>query len=410
MISRNSRLVFSVLAVAVWASLAGCGDSVETISAAKADPLAHEEISVTVAEARVFEIDRSVEIVGTLLAEEEVTLSNEVKGRVVDIMVDFGDGVTRGEHLLSLDRTEYQLAVERAQAALGQALAAFGLPPDGDESEVVIDQTPAVVQASASLADAKEKLESARQLVRTKDIPLQRYLELEKTTEQREAALREARDRVRVQLANVRLQRAMLALELERLEDTRIFAPFSGSVAQRHVAPGQLVGENSPLLTIVRTNPLRLRGRVPEGGVGAVREGLKVQFETDAYPDHRFDAVVSKVSPVLDSKSRTLMAEAKVPNHEGLLKPGMFVRITAVVAEASPTVMVPQAAVLSYGGLRKVFVVRPDGDVNERVVEVGHETEGRVEVLGGTVSEGDLVATSLLEQLREGARVQITRK
>jgi membrane fusion protein (multidrug efflux system) len=145
---------------------------------------------------------------------------------------------------------------------------------------------------------------------------------------------------------------------------------------------------------------------VPETGASLVREGVRLSFETDAYPGRSFEAVVSSVSPVLDSSSRTLIAEARVPNSEGLLKPGMFAKIEVVLDESSPAVLVPRQSILTFAGINKIFVIDPDGIVEERSVELGVELDGKVEVLGEAVTGGEQVAVDQLELLKPGMTVR----
>lgn len=363
--------------------------------------------SVQTSPATTVAVNRTVEVVGTVLPDEEVTLSNEVGGKVIRIDADFGDPVAKGQPLVFLDPKNYELAVERAEAALAQALATLGLPPDGDETALSVDDDPAVQQAHSALEDARTKLESAAKLFETRDIPEQRYLELQKMVEQREAAIKGTVDQVRVKVANVKMQRALLELERERLQDTVIRAPFSGSVAARMVGMGQFLRDNTALLTIVKTNPLRLRAQVPETGTGLVKVGVQLSFQTDAYPDRQFEALVTKVSPVLDSNARTLSAEARVKNDDGALRPGMFVKITAVLESDSPAVMVPRTAVASLGGLNKVFVLGAEDRLEERIVELGQENGDLVEISNGVVREGDVVVSGGLNRLRQGLQVQV---
>ncbi len=391
-------------ALLLAALLPGCGGS--EANSPDAAPPPTESLSVGVAQARQMPVDRKAEVVGTLLAYEQVSFTSKMSGTVSEVPFDFGDRVGKGQLLIALDPTESRIAVQRARAALAEALAWLGLPPDGDETKLEQERMPAVVQAATALADAKSKWQSADMLRQTRDIAEQRYLEVEKTVEMREAALAAARDQVRVQLATVLSKRAELALAEKKLADTRILAPFDGSVVARHVSIGEYVRDDAPLITLAQIHPLRLRGRVPETGAGAARPGISVEFSTDAFPGRTFPATVTSVSPTLDPASRTLVAEALVDNKEGLLKPGMFAKIQLLVATGVNTVMVPKEALLQFGGLTKLFAVSDEGAVRELAVETGVEADGWVEILHGAVQAGDRLAVSRLEDLASGVQVR----
>src|SRR5690606_8910353 len=152
--------------------------------------------------------------------------------------------------------------LDRSKAALAQALARLGLTPaDGDKSP---ENTPAMRQAWAQVEDAKFKFENASKLVKSGDISQERFNELEKLYRARLATFEAAKDEMRTQWASLGAIRADIKLMEKKLLDTTIRAPCDGSVSERRVAPGQYVKDNVPVVTIVKTNPMRLRLEIPE--------------------------------------------------------------------------------------------------------------------------------------------------
>lgn len=399
--SKAARLAKRALAGLLLLAAASCGkaDSPQ----ASTSPAAPIEVSWAEAETRM--VERTAEVVGTLLAREEVTIRAEAEAAVIAVQADFGERVRKGQQLALLDPTQARLEEQRAAAALSESLAALGLGPDGDEKGILAEDQPSVRQVAWKIADARTKLESARQLVETKDIPEQRFLELQKEVARLEAEMDEAKDRVRSQVTSVGLRRAELALARDRLRKTRILAPFDGEIRQRMIGVGDFAQENDPLFILVKVNPLRLRARIPETAVAAVRPGLAVHFRTDAYPGRDFEATITEIGPVLDASSRSLAAEASVENADNLLKPGMFATVQVTVAAQSPALMVPREAVLEYGGLHKVFVIGADKKVQELTIEPGLEVDGWVEVASAGLEEGQKVATSSLARLSRGVTV-----
>ena len=396
--SRRNALFPAAL---VALSVAAC--SRQPQQAAANTPKTPDAIPVRVAKAEIRRVDRAIAVTGSLHADETVTVSSEVSGRVAEIHVDFGHAVRKGQVVAELDKQEFQLQLERSRAALAQVLARLGLEP-GQEN-VTPESTPAMRQAQAQLEDIRFRHESAARLYKTGDISQERYQELEKAQRARQAAVDAARDEMRTVLANARALRADVALAQKRLNDATLRSPVDGSVSARLVAPGQYIKDNAPVLTLVKSHPLRLRAEVPESAAAQVRAGTTLSFTTEAIPGVEFHAVVRELNPALDARSRSLSAEARITSGDPRLRPGMFVQVQLVVARDAEVVTVPREAIHSVAGLTKLFVIR-DGRAVELRVPPGLDRNGWTEVPAGGVKPGETVAVSNLAQLVGGAAVQ----
>jgi RND family efflux transporter MFP subunit len=192
--------------------------------------------------------------------------------------------------------------------------------------------------------------------------------------------------------------RAEVRLAQKRVDDATVRAPFDGSVSEKLVSPGQYLKENAPIVTLVKTNPMRLRVDVPEGAAGSVRVGTSLSFTTDAVPGVTFRAIVRELNPALDAQSRSLTAEGRLPSSDSRLRPGMFVQVRLVTARDASIVAVPKQALYKIAGLTKLYVVN-DGKVSEHKIPPGVEVEGWVEVPSHLVRPGDQVAISNLAAL-----------
>ena len=188
------------------------------------------------------------------------------------------------------------------------------------------------------------------------------------------------------------------------LTDTVVAAPLTGVVARRHVAVGEFVKDNTPLFTLVATDPLKYTGTVAERAAPEIRAGQEVRLTVDAFGARVFPGQVTRVAPVVDVPTRTLALEARVPNGQGLLKPGFFARGVVLARRDARVPFVPAEALAYVVGISKVFVVA-DGRAQERLVKAGLREAGWVEILEG-VKPGETVATSGLAQLYDGAPVQ----
>lgn len=382
------------------ASVVGCSREQKKAEASTKPP---EPVAVQTATVQKRVLDRSIFVTGSLNPEETVQVSAEVPGRVSAIHVDFGHDVKRGQVVAELDKQELNLQLERSKAALAQALARLGLDP-GQEN-VRPETTPAIRQAQAQMEDAKSKYRNASNLVKTGDISQERFTEMEKQFQARMAVLEAAKDEARTLYASVQALQAEVKLAEKRVNDATVRAPFDGSVSEKLVSPGEYLKENEPIVTLVKTHPLRLRVEVPETATGAVKVGTELRFKTDAAPGSEFKATVRKLNPSLDSKSRTLTAEARLAQADGRLRPGMFVQVELVLSKGAEAVVVPKQAVYTVAGLTKLFVIK-DGRAQEHRITTGQEVQDWIEVPREAVNPGDQVAITQLSQLVPGLEVK----
>ena len=387
--------------------LGGCGQQ-QDVAEAKTGASTSQElpaVEVQVSEVISRPLDATLLVTGWRAPDELVAVSAEVPGRAVTVHADFGHTVQRGQVLVELDKTELQLQLDRAKAARAQALARIGQRPE--DAGKVPDSTPAIRQAEASLKDVEFKFRNAEKLVASGDISQDRFQELQNMYRSRQAALDAARDEFRVQLASIQSLNAEVALAEERLADATVYAPFDGMIGEKMVAPGQFVKENTPLMQIVKTTPLRLRVDIPEVATRAVRVGSDLVFTTEAVPGLEFHATVRRLDPQLETQSRSFVAEARLVREDPRLRPGMFVQVRLTTARGTNATLVPNQALYRVAGLTKVFTVK-DGKAIEHRVTPGREFDGWIEI-PGRIAAGDEVATSNLANLVDGQPVQTVR-
>lgn len=397
----------TVSIAATFAALAACGGSGAGASAsksagAKAEPV--RQIAVRVAAVETRNVSRSVDVTGSLAPDDTVNIVSEVPGRIASIKVDFGQTVRKGDVIAEIDRQEYQLQLDRARAALAQALARVGL--NADQEDVTPTTTPLVRQARAQLEDAKSKYESAKKLVESGDIARERFTEMEKLVNARTAALDAAMDDMRTSVANVQTIRADKRLIEKRLADTTIRAPFDGQISARTAAPGQYVKDANPIVTLVKSWPLRLRVDIPEVGAAAVHVGETLTFTTEAIPGRTFTATVTQLNPSLEARARSLSAEARLNQSDPMLRPGMFVQVNLVVSKAAVITVVPKQAVYTIAGLSKLFTI-DGGVVREVRFTPGQTGEDWIEVPDGSIQPGQTIAVTQLPMLSDGAAIRV---
>jgi membrane fusion protein, multidrug efflux system len=364
---------------------------------------APEPVVIELAAAESRKVERTISVTGSLHPDESVSVSAEVAGILREIRVDFGQQVRKGEVIAVLDSQESELQLERSRAALAQALARVGL--SSAQENISPDTTPAIRQALAQLEDIRFKYESAARLLKSGDISRERFTELEKAYHAREAALDATRNELHTELASIQALQAEVKLAQKRVNDATVRAPFDGAVTAKLVSPGQYIKDNAPIVTLVKTSPLRLRAEIPEFAASSVRIGTSLTFTTDAAPNTHFEAVVRELNPALDPKSRTLTLEARLNVPDRRLRPGMFVQVRLVLEKNITIVVVPKKALYIVAGLTKVFVVQNDRVVEHRIPP-GQEVGDWVEVPSDRIREGQKLAVSNLASLVDGTPVK----
>jgi len=333
---------------------------------------------------------------GGLVADESTVIGARVAGRVAEVAVEVGSRVAAGEVLVRLEDKELSLRVAQAEAQLGQVRAALGLDPSsrtGPEEQVdAIDvaTAPEVARERARLEEARAQLTRLESLAQRNAVSLSDLDAGVATVAVAEATLAAAVQQVEEKVAMVKVRRAQLALARDAWEQALVRAPFEGLVQSRHgSAPGASVQVGDPLVTLVRTDPLRFRGSVPERQALKLRQGQPLTVRLDGF-SQPIQTTVARISPVLDEMSRTLLFEADIPNPEGLLRSGFFAQADVIVDAEAEALVVPASSVLEFAGTERVWMLGPGGEPRGVPVQTGRRSKGLIEIVSG-LSSGDLV-------------------
>ena len=387
--------------------LSGCSGNA---AKAKADSPSPKEKPVLV---RAFTVEpravrRTVEAVGSLFPYDEVVVSSEVDGRADQVLVDVGDHVSKGQTLVEVLPIEFKLAADQQDAILEQAKAKLGLT-DSDAEVKDPTQTAAVKKAAADLANAEQKFRRTKELAQQGVFSKQNLDEDEAIFNAARATYDLALQEVRNLQAAIKQDRALKELANKKLRDTKIVAPFSGSVKERNVTIGQYLKVQTPVMTIVNSDPIRVRLKVPEKMAAWVPVGQLVTVSVEAYPDRTFSGKIWRLNPSVDPATRTFDAEALIDNHAGVLKPGFFVKASIPSTRVDQILIIPQKS-LSYAyGIYKVYALTKSNKLKEREVKVGDRMGEDIEVLDG-LAKGDRLALPTEGQelaMKEGAAVKV---
>jgi RND family efflux transporter MFP subunit len=397
------RSILLIVVVAAGAlSSVGCSKS-ESAQARGRDAAAKP---VTAEIVRLEKVKRTVELVGTLAAVDQVTISSEADGKVSRILADLGDRVTAGQPLIQVDREKQQYTLDQQTATLERALAQLGasdpqhLPP--------IDKTPDALKAAADLAQAKQAFDRTTELFKRSLVPQQMLDDAGTAVQSKQASYDLSLQNAKNLRASIQASEASMKLADRQLRDTDIRAPFDGYVEKRLVNLGELVKTQTPVMAIVRIDPLKVIAEIPERMAPWIHGGQPVQLHVDAYPDRTFTGTVSRISPAVNAATRAFPFEALVPNKDAQLKPGTFARVHIESGKVDDVLTLPYSVLQYRYGVNRVFLI--DGDkLAIRELKVGDRLGERIEILDG-VQADDRVAANDIDKLTDGMKVTVGRR
>ncbi len=304
-------------------------------------------VITTVVQPRAF--SDTLQALGTAQARESVTITAKVSDVVTRLVFDSGQRVHAGQLLADMN--------SRAQQA-------------------------DVAAAAAALRDADQQLRRGRELAEAQLIARGQY-----------DTLRANRDAA---AASVQARRASVA-------DRTIAAPFAGVLGLRQVSLGALVSPGTVITTLDDDSTIKLDFTVPEAALSSIMIGQPIAAGSDAWPGMSFDGHVANIDSRVDPGTRAVRVRAELPNPDGMLRPGMLLRVRVQLPSRQALVL-PELAVQQEAGQSSVFRVDRLGKVEQVPVKLGSRRQGEVEVVSGLKS-GDRVVVEGTVKLHAGSRV-----
>ena len=365
--AKTGLTLLAVAAAGLMAALVSYGKVGADNSAAKGAPKPppHPTLAVTLVAPQSADWPRLIEASGGLFAWQEGVIAAETGGlRVLEVAVDVGDKVHRGQVLARLDQdtVKAQLAQEEARVA----------------------------QVRAALAEARANGDRARNI---KDKGAMSEQQVTQYLIGEEAAK-----------ANLAAAEAALEMQRIRLAQTRVLAVDDGVIAARAATLGTVVQAGTELFRIVRQGRVEWRAELTAEQLAQVRPGQEVQVRLPG--GETVTGKVRMASPTLDANTRYGLVYVELPG-DSPARPGMFAQGSIRLGD-SPALTLPESAVVLRDGSSFVFEVLPDERVAQRKVETGRRAAGQVEILSGLdaaarvvesggafLTDGDLVRVEL---------------
>ena len=353
------------------ASAVACTGNEAAVTEGQAGGGGRPAVAVTVTPVVTLDLTEAVEVVGSLAPKFSAEVKSEISGIVTEVYVNEWVPVRKGARLARLDARETEAGLEALKAVEAQARVGVARAKREHDRAVELKQYGLITQQA--LDDAQSALEAA------------------------EAAAEAARAQVRT--VETRLAKSLIT------------APMDGVVAYRGVNPGDRVenmGGSGAMFRIVNNRLLDLTVRIPTSYLSSLRVGQRLEFTTDAAPARTFEGKVMFINPAVDEASRSASVVAEVPNADGTLRGGLFVKGRIILAVRPGVLQVPREALLNWNVAERtaeVFAVR-NGQAERRAVQTGTASGVSVEIAKG-LSAGDQVVTRGGFALREGDRVTV---
>ncbi len=329
----------------------GCGPAAEETTGGRPPMRPTQVVAVT---AKVEKVADTLSLIGTVAGEEMVELKSETAGIIEAIHFLEGQEVKKGQLLIELDRTKIHAAL---------------------------------VEAEANLALSESNNARNEKLLESQLISKQ---EFDQTRTRYEA------------------QQALVNLRRRQLQDTRITAPFDGTVGERPVSPGQVISPNTALTWLVALVTVKVEFNVPERFLSVCRTGQSIDVKVAAYPEQTFSGSVFFVAPYVETELRTTLIKAAVPNPKGLLKPGMFATLDLTLTIRDQAIVIPEPALFRTLDDQRamVYVIDEENLAQFRTVTVGERKTRKVEITQG-LSEGEMVIVEGTQKIGPGSPVKL---
>jgi RND family efflux transporter MFP subunit len=365
---KRGRVLVTLTVVVVLAALAASvvlrASKNATDTTGKSDPPVTLEFAPTdLAQVESKALTRWLPLSGTLHPVDQTTVKAKVSGEVRQVMVREGDAVRAGQVLARFDTADLDAKLTERIGAL---------------------------EASRAQLALAEKTRSQNQLLLKQNFISQN-------------AYDSAESNLSVTKGTLKSNEAQAQLARNALRDAVVTAPLSGTVAKRHVQPGEKVPFDAPLITIVDLARMELQAMVPANDIPELRINMKVELTIDGFGERRFVGTIERINPTTEAGTRAILVFIRIPNPDAELRGGMFGTGKVTLASGAPVPTLPSVAIRTDAGQNFVWTIE-NGKLARRIVTVGRrdETTGRVEIKTALPPDAPVLAAPF-DNLKVGA-------
>jgi multidrug efflux pump subunit AcrA (membrane-fusion protein) len=382
-----ARIFFAASLILIW-TIPGLGCKTK---ARKKTPRPGDKIySVATFQVTLEEISQSLDVKGTFIPSDKLDVKSEVDGKIASVAVNEGQVVNVGDALVSINPEQLKLLLDKQRLELreqetkaeGGALAQpfMGIPSNlrgeaanqGNEEEGQEEAEP----PSEPEPEKPVSPEGMGEGPAPSAPPGGGNYEKPEGLSRAEEA---AQDRIR----------AEIALTEKKIESANVTAAIAGIVSKKNVTEGSAVAPGEILFQIVKIDPIWISVFVPAETVAALKPEEKPEVKVDELPDQTFTGEIVYVSPEPDPQNKNYEIKVSTPNTQLKVKGGMSGSVLLSVAQMRKATMVPEAALITKGGNKYVYVVK-DQVAERKEVDLGKKVGEKYEVKRG-LREGDVV-------------------
>jgi membrane fusion protein (multidrug efflux system) len=362
------RTIGIVVTLAVVAALAvGIGLRLSKRAAAETpggagQPVTLEFTPTDVASIEPRALSRWLPVSGTLQPVNQATVKAKVSGEIRQVLVREGESVKAGQVLARFDTSDLDARLS--------------------------DRVGALESSRAQLALAEK--------TRTQNLALLKQNFISQT------AYDSAESNFSVSQGTLKSNEAQVQLAKNALRDAVVITTLEGTVAKRHIQPGEKVNFDSPLFTVVDLGRMELQAMVPANDIPEIVIGMPVELSIEGFGERRFKGEVERINPMTEAGTRAILVFVQIPNPDAVLRGGMFATGRIRLAAGAPVPTLPDTAIRSEAGQTYIWGI-DNGKLLRRIVVIGKRDEaaGRTE-LKTELPPSMLILSTHFDNLKDG--------
>jgi membrane fusion protein (multidrug efflux system) len=362
-----AALITIILVAAIATTVAVRATKRAAADAAGGPPVTLEFTAADIAAAEPRALTRWLPVSGTLQPVDQTTVKAKVSGEIRQVLVREGDAVKTSQVLVRFDTADLEAKLT--------------------------DRIGALESSRAQLALAEKTRAQNHTLLKQGFIS--------------QTAYDSAESNLSVSQGTLKSNEAQVQLARNALRDGVVTAPLSGTVAKRHVQPGEKVNFDAPLLTVVDLSRTELQAMVPANDVPEITVGMPVELSIDGFRDRTFTGVVERINPMTEAGTRAILVFVQIPNPDAALKGGMFATGRIRLTAGAPVPTLPAGAIRIEAGQSFVWTIQ-GGKLARRNVTVGRRDEAAAIVeLKTELPPGVQVLAAPFDNLKDGAPAMV---
>lgn len=390
------------------------------ISTAQSPATEKESVIPVFAETvKVGTVSEKIKTSGDLIPMLGVNLNPEASGKIIEIFVDVGSKVKKGDKLAQINDEVQRAQLEQAQAAITVAKATIRMQKVMvKSSKTNLVSAKAALEASVStltnLSKTKERLEklftegavsrqSLDNAITQYDSSVANHTAAQSNVEKAVNAIESALMTLEMRAAELIRANANLNAVRVSVENTVVDAPFDGVISERYVDPGAMASLIGTMFKLEQNDPVKIIGTIIEKDIERIEAGkTEVIIKVDSI-SKEFRGILKKVYPAVDSKTRTCKIEIIIENDDNLLRTGMFAKLELLIRTHKNVVVTQRDSLIKHENDYYAYIIE-DNRAVRRKVKVGITDDGIFEILDGMKS-GDIMITRGTDFIREGSLV-----